>query len=381
MSRECPEPRKDNRSGGGRGGFQSGGGDRGGFQSGGADRGGFQSGGFNSNGGGSRGGGFGGSRGDGSSFSSGPPRSFGSRADSNQDGNNDGEKPAGTSWRSQNGDSSGRTITFNNSSMGNILSVQGLPFILSIVGNRGDFHSENRGKIVARSLDHLTEMFTGNRSCRWWSWWFRWKGPVRWPWWPWPTRWPSKSIHSKCAKNKSIVLFYQASDDIFDQGKWSTAQRPSLICNLNCFWVAGARGADQPVERFIPPPPPTTEEDIFGEAVAKGVNFSKYHRTHVQCTPEGNEMTSSSFYQRKWSRVRLDKVKPIEMYEEANPNTQVLSNIRRAHFEEPTAIQRYTIPCIRQQDDLMACAQTGSGKTVGAFSALTAWVITHPWMI
>jgi ATP-dependent RNA helicase DDX3X len=41
-----------------------------------------------------------------------------------------------------------------------------------------------------------------------------------------------------------------------------------------------------------------------------------------------------------------------------------LSNIRRAHFEEPTTIQRYAIPCIRQQDDLMACAQTGSGKTV-----------------
>lgn len=61
---------------------------------------------------------------------------------------------------------------------------------------------------------------------------------------------------------------------------------------------------------------------------------------------------------------RLDKVKPIEMYEEANLDTQVLSNIRRAHFDEPTAIQRYTIPCIRQQDDLMACAQTGSGKTV-----------------
>ena len=58
------------------------------------------------------------------------------------------------------------------------------------------------------------------------------------------------------------------------------------------------------------------------------------------------------------------KVKSIELYEEANLSTQVLSNIRRAHFEEPTTIQRYALPCIRQQDDLMACAQTGSGKTV-----------------
>jgi len=58
------------------------------------------------------------------------------------------------------------------------------------------------------------------------------------------------------------------------------------------------------------------------------------------------------------------KLRPIELYEEANLGTQILSNIRRAHFEEPTPIQRYTIPCIRQQDDIMACAQTGSGKTV-----------------
>lgn len=64
-----------------------------------------------------------------------------------------------------------------------------------------------------------------------------------------------------------------------------------------------------------------------------------------------------------YRQTNLDRVKPIELYEEANLSTQVLSNIRRAHFEEPTPIQRYALPCIRQQDNLMACAQTGSGKT------------------
>ncbi|CAF1058937.1 unnamed protein product [Adineta steineri] len=114
------------------------------------------------------------------------------------------------------------------------------------------------------------------------------------------------------------------SDDIFDQ-------------------PAGRDGAPT-VERYVPPPPPTSEADIFGEAATKGENFGKYHRTQARCTPEG-------------------RVKAIELYEEANLGTQVLSNIRRAHFEEPTPIQRYALPCIRQQDDLMACAQTGSGKT------------------
>ncbi|CAF3351153.1 unnamed protein product [Rotaria socialis] len=116
----------------------------------------------------------------------------------------------------------------------------------------------------------------------------------------------------------------KVSDDIFDQ--------------------PGNRDGGNPVERYVPPPAPTSEADIFGEAVSKGENFGKYNRTQVRCTPEG-------------------KVKPIELYEEANLGTQVLSNIRRAHFDEPTTIQKYAIPCTRQQDDLMACAQTGSGKT------------------
>ncbi|CAF2956299.1 unnamed protein product [Rotaria sp. Silwood2] len=108
---------------------------------------------------------------------------------------------------------------------------------------------------------------------------------------------------------------------------------------------AGGRTDAQPTERCVSPPPSTTEHGIFGEAVTKDEHFGKYHQTQVRCTP-------------------LNKVKPIDLYEEANLGTQVLSNIRLAHFKEPTAIQRYTIPCIRQQDDMMACAQAGSGSAI-----------------
>ncbi|CAF0736419.1 unnamed protein product [Adineta steineri] len=116
----------------------------------------------------------------------------------------------------------------------------------------------------------------------------------------------------------------RVSDDIFDQ--------------------ASGRANGQPMERYIPPPAPLSEDDIFGEAVSKDENFGKYHRTQIQCTPES-------------------KIKPIKLYEEANLSAQILSNIRRAHFEQPTSIQCYTIPCIQQRDDIMACAHTGSGKT------------------
>ncbi|CAF1218561.1 unnamed protein product [Rotaria sordida] len=47
------------------------------------------------------------------------------------------------------------------------------------------------------------------------------------------------------------------------------------------------------------------------------------------------------------------KVKPIELNEETNVDTQVLSNTRFAHFEDLIAIQCYILPCI----------QTGSDKS------------------
>lgn len=78
-----------------------------------------------------------------------------------------------------------------------------------------------------------------------------------------------------------------------------------------------------------------------------------------------------------WLVYIKGRVKAIELYEEANLGTQILSNIRRAHFEEPTPIQRYALPCIRQREDLMACAQTGSGKTVRIYLKKRSFIITN----
>ncbi|CAF3398486.1 unnamed protein product, partial [Rotaria sp. Silwood2] len=93
-----------------------------------------------------------------------------------------------------------------------------------------------------------------------------------------------------------------------------------------------------PIEQYVPS---TTNDNIFNDVVEKAENFGKYHQTPVRYIPE---------------------VRPIEFYEQANLDIQVLSNIRRVH-EEPTPVQRYTIPCIREEDDIIACAQTGFDKT------------------
>jgi len=46
------------------------------------------------------------------------------------------------------------------------------------------------------------------------------------------------------------------------------------------------------------------------------------------------------------------------------------ANIIKASYDKPTPIQKWAIPAIMRGRDLMACAQTGSGKTVSISAKL-----------
>lgn len=57
----------------------------------------------------------------------------------------------------------------------------------------------------------------------------------------------------------------------------------------------------------------------------------------------------------------------------------LLENIKFAHFVKPTPVQKYSIPIVAHKRDLMACAQTGSGKTGGfLFPVLSESFFTGP---
>ena len=86
-------------------------------------------------------------------------------------------------------------------------------------------------------------------------------------------------------------------------------------------------------------------DELFQDAPHSGLNFDKYDDIPVKVTGK-------------------DPVPPISTFEQAGILEQCLKNIGRAQFTKPTPIQKYAIPITLGGRDLMACAQTGSGKTV-----------------
>ena len=65
-----------------------------------------------------------------------------------------------------------------------------------------------------------------------------------------------------------------------------------------------------------------------------------------------------------------DPPKFITSFDAADLYETVRENVRKAGYDRPTPVQKYGIPIIGHGRDLMACAQTGSGKTVSKLSQI-----------
>ena len=96
---------------------------------------------------------------------------------------------------------------------------------------------------------------------------------------------------------------------------------------------------------YIPPEPSENEEDLF-RTIAQGINFSNYDNIPVEVTGPGTIPSA------------------IRDFSEAGLPENILENVGKAKYVKPTPVQKYALPIIMGERDLMSCAQTSSGKTV-----------------
>ncbi|XP_032942264.1 probable ATP-dependent RNA helicase DDX4 isoform X3 [Catharus ustulatus] len=98
-----------------------------------------------------------------------------------------------------------------------------------------------------------------------------------------------------------------------------------------------------PKVTYVPPPPPDDEQAIFAR-YQTGINFDKYDENIVEVSG-------------------LDPPAALMSFADTNMCHTLTVNMAKAGYSKPTPVQKYSIPIILAGRDLMACAQTGSGKT------------------
>lgn len=91
------------------------------------------------------------------------------------------------------------------------------------------------------------------------------------------------------------------------------------------------------------PANPMRERDLFGSGHT-GINFSKYEDIPVEATG-------------------VDCPPNVETFRDLRYCEILRNNIALCGYDKPTPVQKYAMPIITARRDLMACAQTGSGKT------------------
>lgn len=68
---------------------------------------------------------------------------------------------------------------------------------------------------------------------------------------------------------------------------------------------------------------------------------------------------------------------PILKFRDAGLSDFLCTNIEKSGYKEPTPIQKTAIPIIMAGRDLMACAQTGSGKTAAFILPILNTLLTE----
>nr|CAL91031.1 DEAD box helicase [Macrostomum lignano] len=101
--------------------------------------------------------------------------------------------------------------------------------------------------------------------------------------------------------------------------------------------IPGASTAHMPEESQL--------DEIYSRTVHTGINFDKYEQINVEVSGTDKPGYLTSFDAIGLPSVMLDNI------------------LRKYNYNKLTPVQKYGIPIILKGRDLMACAQTGSGKT------------------
>ncbi|XP_055086836.1 DEAD-box helicase 3 X-linked a isoform X3 [Periophthalmus magnuspinnatus] len=98
------------------------------------------------------------------------------------------------------------------------------------------------------------------------------------------------------------------------------------------------------------------EQELFS-ASNTGINFEKYDDIPVEAT--GNNCPPH-----------------IDIFNDVDMGEIIMGNITLSRYTRPTPVQKYAIPIIKGKRDLMACAQTGSGKTAAFLLPVLSQIYT-----
>jgi ATP-dependent RNA helicase DDX3X len=116
--------------------------------------------------------------------------------------------------------------------------------------------------------------------------------------------------------------------------------------------------------KHVPGPSnPRVERELFGvpndpSKQQTGINFEKYDDIPVEASGQGVP-------------------EPVTRFTNPPLDDHLLSNIELSGYKVPTPVQKYSIPIVMGGRDLMACAQTGSGKTGGFLFPILAQAFQH----
>jgi DEAD/DEAH box helicase len=94
------------------------------------------------------------------------------------------------------------------------------------------------------------------------------------------------------------------------------------------------------------------ETELFGTQTVQGINFAKYDDIQVEVKLPGSNQKDQTI-------VAMKHFEDLASTLDAT----LKQNIQRMRYTTPTPIQRHAIPQAMAGEDLLCCAQTGSGKT------------------